>query len=113
MEALRANLNALLDEAREREARRRERSGEDRDDGDATVQGDPRRRVAQAYANLELPFGADLKAVKSQYRKLMARYHPDRHQKDPAKTRVANELAAEITRAYDTVVAWLESKRAR
>ena len=61
---------------------------------------------------LELPMGSDLAAVKSQYRKLMGRYHPDRHHRDPDKLEISNRLAAEITRAYDTVVAHLESRGA-
>ena len=56
--------------------------------------------LAGYYANLELPYGADLGAVKAAWKGLMKKYHPDRHSQDPEKRRVANELCAELTRAY-------------
>ena len=31
---------------------------------------------------------------------MMKKYHPDSHAQDPAKRQVANELCAELTRAY-------------
>jgi len=33
----------------------------------------------------------------------MKRYHPDRHSSDPDKVRIANEVAAALTDAYDTL----------
>lgn len=112
-EVLRANLNALLDRAAERE-----RAGaREREAFDDPLAGDESRRppgwdreIAQHYANLELPYGADLGAVKKQYRRLMARYHPDRHHRDPEKAAVANRLAAELTRSYDALVEHLGRK---
>ena len=56
--------------------------------------------LAGYYANLDLPYGADLAAVKAAWKRLMKKYHPDRHAQDPAKRQVANELCAELTRAY-------------
>ena len=56
--------------------------------------------LAGYYANLDLPYGADLAAVKAAWKRLMKKYHPDRHVQDPAKRQAANELAAELTRAY-------------
>ncbi len=117
IDAIRANLNDLLDRARERDrmsdAERERRADEAlRDDDDDAYSGDPRlRKIAQAYANLELPMDSELPAVKSQYRKLMGRYHPDKHHRDAEKAEVANRLAAELTKAYDTVVAYLEKKK--
>lgn len=106
-EVLRANLNALLDRAAERERATRPAGREEPED-------EPRRpadrEIAQHYANLELPNGADLETVRRQYRRLMGRYHPDRHQEDPRKTEVANRLAAELTRSYDALCAYLEKK---
>ncbi len=65
---------------------------------------DPITRIARAYARLEVPEGSDLKTVKKGYRKMMRRYHPDRHGSDPDKARIANEVAAALTDAYDTLV---------
>ena len=56
--------------------------------------------LAGYYANLDLPYGANLAAVKAAWKRLMKKYHPDRHAQDPAKRQVANELCAELTRAY-------------
>src|SRR5687767_7998959 len=42
--------------------------------------------IRRYYANLELPIGAPLSEVKAAYRRLMRRYHPDRHQHDPDRT---------------------------
>ena len=56
--------------------------------------------LAGYYANLDLPYGADLAAVKAAWKRMMKKYHPDSHAQDPAKRQVANELCAELTRAY-------------
>ncbi len=56
--------------------------------------------LAGYYANLELPYGADRESVRKSWKRLMKRYHPDRHSSDPEKNKVANELCAELTRAY-------------
>ena len=103
--ALRDTLNGLLDKVRED-------SGARPSDGreGSSVPGSP-EEVGQAYANLELPYGAALPEVKKQYRRLMGKYHPDKHHREPLKADVANELAAELTRAYDTIVAWLERRQ--
>ena len=55
--------------------------------------------LAGYYANLDLPYGANLAAVKAAWKRLMKKYHPDRHAQDPVKRQVANELCAELTRA--------------
>lgn len=56
--------------------------------------------LAGYYANLELPYGANLEAVKAAWKRLMKQYHPDRHAQDPAKREVANALCAQLTHAY-------------
>ena len=64
--------------------------------------------IRKFYANLELPIGAPLSEVKAAYRRLMRRYHPDRHQHDPARAKAANELAQKLREAYDGLTAHLE-----
>ena len=105
-EALRANLNELLDRAREQQGQAPTRDEDPRG-------SDEERAVAQAYVNLELAPGVGLAEVKKQYRRLMARYHPDRHHQDAAKSEVANRLAAELTRAYDTITAYWARRGAK
>ena len=59
---------------------------------------DPELRAC--YANLEIPYGSDLKTAKTAWRRLMKRYHPDLHGKDPKKREVATELTGKLTAAY-------------
>lgn len=56
--------------------------------------------LAKFYANLEIPYGSDLATAKAAWKNLMKKYHPDRHSQDAEKRKVANELSAELTRAY-------------
>jgi DnaJ like chaperone protein len=101
-------LSELSDDELEEELlrRRRERaSGRRRTNDDASPLD---KRVAQFYANLELSPGATLEDVKSAYRRLMSKYHPDKHMGDPAKHRAATDLAQELTRAYRALVEMLE-----
>jgi DnaJ-domain-containing protein 1 len=59
------------------------------------------------YANLELPYGATADEVRAAYRRLMRRYHPDRHHGDPDAEKVAGELAQGLRRAYEGLLAHL------
>lgn len=56
--------------------------------------------LAGYYANLEIPYGSDLGTAKVAWKKMMKQYHPDLHSSDPDKRKIANELCAELTRAY-------------
>jgi len=56
--------------------------------------------IAGYYANLELPYGSDLDAVRNAWKKLLVKYHPDRHCADPEKQRMATELAKGLNHAY-------------
>ncbi|MEZ4401445.1 MAG: J domain-containing protein [Kofleriaceae bacterium] len=58
-------------------------------------------QVADWYKTLNLSPGADLGEVKSAYRKLMRKYHPDMHAGNPAKQKAANELSMRVTAAYN------------
>jgi DnaJ-domain-containing protein 1 len=78
--------------------------------GGATRAGGPGLppAVAKAYANLELTPPASLDEAKAAWRKLMAKYHPDRHQGDERKLEVATKVAAQLTEAYRVVREHLE-----
>ena len=68
---------------------------------EAAASGQPRDpRLAGLYANLEVPYGSDLNLVRQSWRRLVKKYHPDRHGSDPERRRVATELTAELTREY-------------
>lgn len=56
---------------------------------------------ARALGILEVTPGVTPDELRSAYRKLCRRYHPDRFDHDAAKSRAANELLAEVNAAYD------------
>lgn len=57
--------------------------------------------LARYYANLELPYGANLVTVRQAWKNLLRKYHPDLHSHDPDKRRVATELTQGLNRAYE------------
>lgn len=67
--------------------------------------------IARYYANLELPVGASADEVRAAYKRLMRRYHPDRHQSDAQKAKVATQLAQELRVAYESLLRHLGSPR--
>jgi DnaJ-domain-containing protein 1 len=58
-------------------------------------------QVADWYKTLNLAPGADPAEIKSSYRQLMRRYHPDMHAANPQKQKAANELSMRVTAAYN------------
>ena len=67
--------------------------------------------LASFYANLELPYGADVEAVREARRRLLRRYHPDLHSSDPEKKRTATRVAQGLNRAHDELVGRLTRKQ--
>jgi DnaJ-domain-containing protein 1 len=65
-------------------------------------------RLAQLYAQLEVPVGADLPTIKAAYRRLMRKYHPDNFSTDPKKAAVATELTQKLSQAYRELEAILK-----
>jgi DnaJ-domain-containing protein 1 len=65
-------------------------------------------QIAEWYKVLDLPVGSDLAAVKTSYRKLMRKYHPDMHAGNPQKQKAANELSMRVTAAYNGLSSHLE-----
>lgn len=110
---------AAVEDAKERSSKRRGGDGERDTSSREPVGGavdlldlppDKRRKVRQYYANLELPFGADLDEVKQAYRRLMRQYHPDKHQSDPARRQLATQLSQKLTVAYNELTQILKKK---
>ena len=64
--------------------------------------------LAAYYANLELPYGADLERVRKAWKKMVKKYHPDLHSADPAKRQLATELSQGLNRAYEEIKKRLE-----
>jgi DnaJ-domain-containing protein 1 len=69
------------------------------------------QKIAEYYKVLDLPDGADFPQVKSAYRKLMRKYHPDRHTGNPKKLKAATELSMRVTQAYNALEEHLKGKK--
>jgi DnaJ-domain-containing protein 1 len=67
--------------------------------------------LRQDYANLELPFGADLEEVKRAYKTLIMKYHPDKHAGNAEKLRMATEITKKINESFERIRSRIEGKR--
>ena len=56
--------------------------------------------LARYYANLEISPGADREEVKTAWKRMMKKYHPDLHDSDPEKRKTADELTRQLTESY-------------
>ncbi len=72
--------------------------------------GSAEAQLAEWYRVLDLQPGADMAQIKSSYRQLMRKYHPDMHAGNPQKQKAANELSMRVTTAYNGLVAHVERK---
>jgi DnaJ-domain-containing protein 1 len=72
--------------------------------------GSTEAQLAEWYKVLDLQAGADMAQIKSSYRQLMRKYHPDMHAGNPQKQKAATELSMRVTTAYNGLVAHLEKK---
>jgi hypothetical protein len=66
-------------------------------------------KVVDAYKTLNLGYGAELSEVKSAYRKLMRKYHPDVHNQSPKKQKAATELSMKVSQAFSVLEEHLKS----
>ena len=73
--------------------------------------GSDEAKLAEWYRTLDLQPGADLAQIKSAYRQLMRKYHPDLHGATPQKQKAATELSMRVTQAYNGLVEHLEKKK--
>jgi len=73
----------------------------------------PPEAVRKAFAALELPLTASADDVRRAWKTLLARYHPDRHARDPELERTATELSRRLTEARDRALAWCETHPGR
>lgn len=67
-------------------------------------------QLAEWYKTLDLQVGADMAAIKSSYRQMMRKYHPDMHAGNPTKQKAATELSMKVTTAYNGLVEHFEKK---
>ena len=68
-------------------------------------------QLLEWYRVLDLQLGADMAQIKTAYRKMMRRYHPDMHAGNPGKLKAANEMSMRVTGAYNGLVAHHENKK--
>ena len=59
--------------------------------------------LADYYANLEIPYGSDLKTTKAAWKQLLKKYHPDIHSSDPEKRRIATIVTQKLNEAYHKI----------
>ncbi len=72
--------------------------------------GSTEAKAAEWFRVLDLQPGADAAQIKSSYRQLMRKYHPDMHAGNPQKQKAATELSMRVTTAYNSLVDYLEKK---
>jgi DnaJ-domain-containing protein 1 len=59
------------------------------------------REIENWHRTLEVPIGADFDTIRKSYRRLMAKYHPDKYASDPEKYAAATEVTRKIAGAYN------------
>ena len=59
--------------------------------------------LRQDYANLEVPFGADIDTVKKAYKNLIRRYHPDKNAGNPEKLKIATEITKKVNESFERI----------
>jgi DnaJ-domain-containing protein 1 len=72
--------------------------------------GTTEAQVLEWYRVLDLQVGADMAQIKTAYRQLMRKYHPDMHAGNPGKQKAATELSMRVTTAYNGLVAHFDKK---
>jgi curved DNA-binding protein CbpA len=72
--------------------------------------GSTEAQLLEWYRVLDLQVGADMAQIKTSYRQLMRKYHPDMHAGSPQKQKAATELSMRVTTAYNGLVTHFEKK---
>lgn len=73
--------------------------------------GSQAAQIAEWYRVLDLNEGAELSQIKTSYRQLMRKYHPDMHAGNPQRQKAATELSMRVTAAYNGLISHLEQKK--
>lgn len=58
----------------------------------------------QDFINLEVPPAASLEEVRRSYKKLLRKYHPDRHADNPQKQQMATKITQKLNASYQRIV---------
>ena len=73
-----------------------------------TINDNKKRKINQYYANLELPPGSPIEDVHKAWRKLILKYHPDRHAGDKTRIQRATRISQIINSSYSALLEHLE-----
>lgn len=65
--------------------------------------------ILKYYSALELAPGAGKEEIKKSWKKLMRKYHPDLFHTDPERRKLAAELSARLTQAYQELMAFVQN----
>lgn len=76
----------------------------------APTPGRNETELADWYKTLGVAPGDDMPKIKTAYRQLMRKYHPDMHANDPKKQKAANELSMKVTTAYNSLIEYMAKK---
>ena len=69
--------------------------------------------LAELYSNLEVPYGSGPATVRKGWKRLLRKYHPDLHSRDPEIRKIADELARRLNGAYEQLQKRLKSETHR
>lgn len=69
----------------------------------------PHPKLVAAYRTLGLAYGVPFAQVKSAYKKLLMRNHPDRNSATPEQLKRSTEISAQINAAYQRIETWVTS----
>ena len=72
--------------------------------------GSNEAQLVEWHRVLDVQVGADMAQIKTSYRQLMRKYHPDMHAGNPGKQKAATELSMRVTSAYNGIVAHYDKK---
>ena len=91
---------------------RRFHGGESRKDRSSThTERTPPEKLRPDYQRLGVEFGAPFEEVRSAYKSLIRRHHPDRHARDPEAYSRATRTTQQLNASLQRIKAWEVAKR--
>ncbi|MGO8693119.1 MAG: J domain-containing protein [Rectinemataceae bacterium] len=112
------NTDRTATEERERQKARREAEDRARRERESRARGSsssgawagrstgPNPKLVAAYRTLGLEYGVPFDRVKSTYKKLLMKNHPDRNSATPEQMKRSTEISAQLNAAYQRIETW-------